>query len=55
MVKFCWDCADKWYRGYLGQDYAWDLSEVDRPLAPTKQCIECNELYLKNAMYWAHA
>ena len=55
MIKFCYECAESWYRGYLHNKRPWEPTEKARPYAPTKQCRECKELHLKNAMYWAHA
>ncbi len=55
MIKFCYDCAEKWYRGYLHYEHPWDKDEKAKVLVPTKQCLECKELHVKNLMYWAHA
>ena len=36
IIKFCWDCAEKWYRKHLGYPHPWDFYDDLRRLVVDK-------------------
>lgn len=52
ITRFCYDCSQKWFKGYLGYEHPWYPWDKEEVLPKTSLCIECRILLVRNGMYW---